>query len=103
MSLELNQKIVHGVDRSHTRDSLTKDPGCGQRLLTQQQLLTAGGARHEIDGREDSPLCQLSAQHQLAVAGSLELLENHLIHLAAGIDQRRRYDGERPFTLRWVY
>ena len=76
---------------------LTASASCGQ-----QQLLPPRGARDQVDGRIDPALGQLAAQHQLAVAGALELLEDHLVHLAARVHQRRGDDGERAAALRLV-
>ena len=39
-----------------------------------------------------------AVEHDFQVAGAFELLENHFVHLAAGIDQRRGEDRQRaPF------
>ena len=70
-------------------------PHCFQEIGRHEQLLAPGAARPEVDGGIDAPLGHLAAQHQFAVAGALELLEDHLVHLASGVDQRRGDDRER--------
>jgi hypothetical protein len=42
---------------------------------------------------------ELAVEAQLHVAGALELLEDHLVHAAAGVDQRRGEDRERAALL----
>ena len=69
----------------------------------EEQLLAAGGTGRDVDGRVDPPLGQLAAQDEFAVAGALELLEDDLIHLGAGVHQRRGDDGERPAPARGVH
>ncbi len=41
----------------------------------------------------------LAVQDDFRVTGALELFEDHLVHAAAGIDQRRGDDGERATFL----
>jgi hypothetical protein len=60
---------------------------------------SARGARVQVDGGKDTALRQLTAQHQLAVAGALELLEDHLVHLRARVDQRGPDDREGAAAL----
>ena len=43
--------------------------------------------RSDVDGREDAPLGQPAVEVQLHVAGALELLVDHVVHAAAGVDQ----------------
>ena len=43
----------------------------------------------------DAPVGELAVEHELHVAGALELLEDHLVHARAGLDQRRGDDRER--------
>jgi hypothetical protein len=42
---------------------------------------------------------ELTVELELHVAGALELLEDHLVHPRAGLDQRGREDGERATVL----
>ena len=47
-----------------------------------------------IDSRKDAAFGQLPVEYQFHIAGSLELLVDHVIHAAAGIDQHRGDDGQ---------
>src|SRR5699024_9705344 len=70
------------------------------RLFGGHEHLFATGARGvDVDGREDALVRELAAQAQLHIAGSLELLEDDLVHLRAGLDQRRGEDGQRTAAL----
>src|SRR5699024_7754333 len=70
------------------------------RLFGGREHLFATGARGvDVDGREDALVRELAAQAQLHIAGSLELLEDDLVHLRSGLDQRRGEDGQRTAAL----
>jgi hypothetical protein len=49
--------------------------------------------------REDALLHQLAIEVDLAVAGALELFEDHLVHARAGVDERGGDDGQRAAFL----
>ena len=68
-------------------------------LLRHQQLFLARAALRDVDRREDPLVRQLPVEVDLHVAGALELLEDHVVHAGAGVDERRRDDGERPALL----
>src|SRR5205085_4595915 len=68
--------------------------GLVEHLGRKEQLLAPGGALVHVDRREDAPVGQVAVEHDLAVAGALELLEDHLVAAAAGVDQRGGDDGE---------
>ena len=65
-----------------------------QYLWGQQQLFLAGAAAVEVDGREHALFVEAAVQVNLAVAGALEFLKDHLVHAAAGVDQRGADDGQ---------
>ena len=48
----------------------------------------------DVDGGIDPAVGQAAVEHQLGVAGALELLEDDLVHPAAGVDQRRGDDAQ---------
>ena len=54
----------------------------------QQQLLLARAGLVDVDGGEDAAVGELAVEHDLRVAGALELLEDHLVHARAGVDER---------------
>ena len=53
----------------------------------------SGAAGRDVNRRKDSGLGQSAVEDDFAVARSLELFENKLIHSRAGIYQARRYNG----------
>jgi hypothetical protein len=63
------------------------------------RISSAGARVVDVDGREDPAVRQLTVELELHVAGALELLEDHLVHPRAGLDQRRGEDGERATVL----
>src|SRR4030042_5570929 len=64
-------------------------------VLTVELGFRSRAAGRDVDCGEDSGLSQRPVEHQLAVARSLEFLEDELIHSRAGVDQARGYDGDR--------
>src|SRR5215203_4437977 len=86
-------RAVQGVeDAPDLPDSL----GLGR--LHEQLLLTRRGVL-DVDGRVDPTVRQLPIEPELHVARALELLEDDLVHPAAGLDQRRGEDRQRAAVL----
>ena len=61
----------------------------------QQQFVLARAGAVDIDGREDALVHQPPVEIDFHVAGAFELFEDHVVHAAAGIDQRGGDDRER--------
>ncbi len=62
-------------------------------------FLAAGAGLGDVDGRPDAAIGQVAAEHQFHVAGPFELLEDGVVHAAAGFDQGGGDDGQRaPFV-----
>src|SRR5688572_4981967 len=53
-----------------------------------KEVLTARGRLQAMDRGVEPLLHERAIEMQLHVSRPLELLENHLVHLAAGIDER---------------
>src|SRR5262245_9431391 len=70
-------------------------PDLLQLVPVEQQLLVAGARLLDVDRRVDPPLGQPAVEAQLHVAGALDLLEDHLVHAAARLDEGCRHDRER--------
>ena len=68
-------------------------------LLAHQELLAAGAALDGVDRREQALVGEVAAQPDLHVAGALELLEDHLVHLRAALDEGGGEDGQRAAVL----
>src|SRR6266516_2984828 len=74
-------------------------PGDHQLLLAEQQLFLAGRGAVDVEGGEDAALGEFAVQAHLHVAGALELLEDHLVHARAGVDQCGCEDRQRAALL----
>src|SRR5262249_57554926 len=59
----------------------------------------AGARSRAADRRLAPPLGRPPVEPQLHVPSALELLEDHLVHAAARLDERRRHDRERATLL----
>src|SRR5699024_3424798 len=70
-----------------------------QLVRLHQDLLAAGAGGVHVHRGEHPLVRQLAGQPQLHVPGALELLEDHLVHLRAGLHQRRGEDGQRTAVL----
>src|SRR5690606_33102167 len=69
-------------------------------LFGREQLLFAARTRGvDVDRGEDALVGEAAREPQLHVAGALELLEDHLVHLRAGLHERGREDGGRAAAL----
>ena len=52
-----------------------------------QQFFLARAGAVDVDGRPDALVDQPAVEVQFHVAGALELLEDHFVHAAAGVDE----------------
>src|SRR3546814_3585464 len=78
---------------------------CSSDLLLElgaeeQELLVPSRRGVDVDGRVDPALGEAAIEAQLHVAGALELLEDHLVHAAPGLDESGGEDGEAAALLR---
>ena len=83
----------------HIRQDPADTPNKRLDALVDKQILVAGTGLDGIDSREDSTVGQVAVELELHVAGALELLEDDLVHLGPGVDQRGCQDGERAAVL----
>src|SRR3546814_8271277 len=74
--------------RSHRHQDAAQHPHLGEGALVDQQLLLAGTGLADVDRREGALVGQLAVEHDFRVTGALELLEDDLVHAAAGFDER---------------
>src|SRR5690606_13238013 len=58
-------------------------------------ICAAGAGGGDVDGGVDALLDEAAVEVELGVAGALELLEDDLVHLRAGVDEGGADDGER--------
>ena len=85
----------HGFQRGHVGQVVAQDPDAVDIFGIVEQVVAAGGAERHVDGREDAAVGELAVELELEVAGALEFLEDHVVHLGAGLRKGRRQDGER--------
>ncbi len=85
-ALHLVEQELHRLDRVELREQLAQDPDPVERAARQQELFLAGRRALDIDGRKNAFFEQPTVERNLLIAGALELLEDHLVHPAAGID-----------------
>src|SRR5437868_14358748 len=64
-------------------------------VWTEELVFTTRAAGRDIDSGEDAFLRQGAIQLDLAVAGTLELLEDDVVHPRSGLDESGGDDGER--------
>src|SRR6478735_12547901 len=93
------QQHLQALQVLSTGEHAAQLPDDVELLAAHQQLLATGAGGVDVDGREDPLVGELAPQSQLHVAGALELLEDHLVHLRTGLDQGRRQDGQRATVL----
>ena len=107
------QELVVALGLAQLRRAAARSPAAGrgrcstrrrfQVILSSsfamQDLLLAGAGDVDVDGREDPLVREASVELELHVARALELLEDHLVHLRAGLDQGGRQDGQRAAVL----
>src|SRR5687768_16422878 len=84
--LHLVEQELHGVDRAHLHQDPAQHPHLGQSCLVDQQLFLAGTRLADVERREDALVADLTVEHDFAVSGALELLEDDFVHLRASID-----------------
>src|ERR1035437_1136552 len=86
---------LHRLHRRERVEDLAEDPHAVQLLLLEEQLFLARARAVEVDGRENAAVDELPVEVDLHVAGPLELLEDHVIHPRARVDEGRREERER--------
>ena len=74
----------------HVGEELPKQDGAVDLFLSEQELFFARARAEDVNGWVDAAICNLAIQHELHVAGALELLEDQFVHPASGFDQRGR-------------
>src|SRR5687767_6485002 len=86
---------LHRGARWHLLQAASKRVDVLELIGAEQLVLTARTAGGNVDRGEDALLGERAIELDLAVSGSLEFLEDHVVHPRAGLDERRRDDGER--------
>src|SRR5690606_35559039 len=84
------------VERAHDATELVDDL---QLVVRHEDLLAARAGRVDVHGREDALVGEVPGQAELHVPRALELLEDDLVHLGAGLDERRGEDRQGAAVL----
>ena len=71
----------------------------GELPLGEELFFLARPALGDVQGGPDAKVGEVPVERQLHVAGALELLEDHLIHPAARVDEARGDDREAAAVL----
>src|SRR5215216_7502183 len=90
--LQLRRGLEGVQNAAHLPDPL----GLGR---LHEELLLARRGVLDVDGRVEPAVRQLPVEPELHVARAFELLEDDLVHPAAGLDERGREYGQRPTVL----
>ena len=84
---ELLDERLHRLDRLQLGEAAAEQGDAGEGLGVEEALFLAGARLLDVDRRPDAAVGQLAVEDDLHVAGPLELLEDQLVHPAAGLDQ----------------
>ena len=90
---------VHGFYGVHIGQELTQNPDTVVGVRVVQEVVPAGRGEHQVHGREDALVGQVAVQLEFHVAGTLEFLEDNVVHLGTGFRKGRGQDGERTAVL----
>src|SRR5512133_2513304 len=85
---------LHALAGAARAEDLAEHPDLGELGGVDEQVFLAGARLLDVHGGEDALVTELAIQHDLAVARALELLEDHVSHAAASLDEGRGDDGE---------
>src|SRR5436190_3450563 len=97
--LDSVEEGLHRLDELHVGEHLPQHPDAGDLLLVEQQLFAARSRTGQVERGIDAAVGQLAHEVQLAVAGALELFEDHFVHARARVDEAAGHDGQRSAFL----
>ncbi|EAP77972.1 hypothetical protein ISM_06745 [Roseovarius nubinhibens ISM] len=93
--LQFRDQEFDRIRGPHRVQDTAQDKGLLQIDLVDQKILFPGARLENVDRREDPLVGNLAIENDLRVAGAFEFFKDHLVHPAAGVDQRGRDNGER--------
>src|SRR5690554_1360123 len=96
----MTDERLHGFDRLAAVER-TEQLVVLLDVVAEQQLFVSRAALAKVYRREDPLIGHLPIEHDFGVPRPLELFEDHLVHPAARLDERRGDDGEgtTPFDV----
>src|SRR6185437_6711844 len=89
------QQELDGFGGRHVAQEIAQQVYAIQFFLRQQQFFLACARALNVDGGKHATVGDLAIEHELHVAGALELLEDHFVHARSRLDERRSDDRER--------
>src|SRR5262249_8652702 len=98
-SADLVVQELHRLDGVELSEELAENPDAIQHVARQQQLLFPRAGARDVHRWEHALVHQAPVEVDLHVAGALELLEDDLVHPAAGVDERGADDREAAAIL----
>ena len=78
---------------------VAEDDAACQYVGLDEEVVAARAGGCEVDGGVDALVGELAVELQLHVAGALELLEDDVVHLGAGVGEGCGYDGQGAAAL----
>src|SRR5262245_12807087 len=93
---QLVDQQFHCFDGRQRVEHLAQHPDAVEIVFRDEQLFLPRAALEDFDGREHALVGELPVEMDFHVAGALELLEDHVVHARAGVDERGRHDRQRP-------
>src|SRR4029450_10038734 len=97
--LELVEQELHPLHRVELGERLAEEPDLLELVLLEEKLFLPGARLLDVDGREDALVHQPPVEMDFHVAGAFELLEDHVVHPASGVDDGRGHDRQRAALL----
>ena len=88
------EQALHGLRRAVAGEGAANDVDFLHHPSGEDELLTAGATAQNVDRGVDVHFCNAAVEHELHVAGALELLEDELVHTRVGFDEGGGQDGE---------
>src|SRR5215831_7190709 len=85
--LDLVEQELHGFHGVELGQGLAEEPDLLELVLLQEELFLAGARLLDVDGGEDPLVHEAPVEMHLHVAGALELLENHVVHARARVNE----------------
>src|SRR5688572_30346439 len=92
--LHEHEQTLDGFSRFMAREAPADQVDFLKLPRLHEKLFPARAGKEDIDGWINALITDLAIEHHLHVAGAFELLEDQLIHAAAGFDQRGGHNGE---------
>src|SRR5947208_3616981 len=98
-ALEPLEQELDRLDRRHVGQEVAEQVHLVELFLGEQDLFLAGAGPLHVDRGEGATLGDATVEDHFHVARALELLEDHLVHAGAGVDQRGGENRERAAAL----